>query len=78
MNDLSKMRLGVLKELKNMRIFLDNMERNVKSRNPLAIQRAYTFLKALTYHMEEGDLTPNNIAYNMELSIALQDLENGD
>lgn len=61
-----------------MRIFLDNMERNVKSRNPLAIQRAYTFLKALTYHMEEGDLTPNNIAYNMELSIALQDLENGD
>lgn len=75
MNDLSKMRIGVLKELKNIRIFLDNMEKSVKSRNPIAIQRAYTFLMALTYHMDEGDLTPNTISYNMELILALQELE---
>ncbi len=74
MKDLAKMRLGVLRQLKDVHIFIENIERSVKSRNPLAIQRAYTFLKALTYHMDEGDLTPNNIAYNLELSIALQEL----
>ena len=30
MKELARMRLGVLREIKNMRIFLDNMERTVK------------------------------------------------
>ncbi len=55
------MRLGVLREIKNIHKFFDNMERSIKTRNPDAIQRAYTFLKALVYHMDEGDLTPFNI-----------------
>ena len=45
MNDLNKMRLGVLRELKNVHKFLDNMERSVKTRNPQAIQKAYVFLR---------------------------------
>lgn len=75
MNDLNKMRLGVLRELKNIHRFIDNMERSVKARNPIAIQKAYTFLKALTYHMDEGDLTPDNINYNLELTKALEALD---
>ncbi len=75
MNDISKMRLGVLHEIKEIRRFFDMMERNVKSRNPAAIQRAYMFLMALVYHMEDGDLTPRNIAYNLELALAFQDLD---
>jgi hypothetical protein len=75
LNDLNKMRLGVLRELKHVHRFIDNMERSVKARNPVAIQKAYMFLQALTYHMDDGDLTPNNIAYNLELSIALQELD---
>ena len=51
------------------------MERNVKSRNELAIQRSYTFLSTLVYHMDEGDLTPKTIAYNMELALAFQELD---
>ena len=75
MSDLTKMRLGVLRELKHVHRFIDNMERSVKSRNPVAIQRAYMFLQALTYHMDDGDLTPDTIAYNLELTQALQDLD---
>jgi hypothetical protein len=69
------MRIGVLRELKHVHRFIDNMERSVKARNPVAIQKAYTFLKALTYHMEDGDLTPDNIAYNLELTKALEELD---
>ncbi len=75
MKDISKMRLGVLHEIKEIRRFFDMMERNVKSRNPVAIQRAYMFLMALVYHMEDGDLTPSNIAYNLELALAFQELD---
>lgn len=73
MSDLTKMRLGVLRELKNVHRFLDNMERNVKSRNPAAIQRAYMFLQHLVYDMDKGKLTPNNIALDVELAIAFQE-----
>ncbi len=74
-NDLTKMRSGVLREIKEIHKFFDNMERNVKSRNPMAIQRAYMFLMALTYHMEDGDLTPDSIAFNVELALAFQELD---
>ncbi len=75
MSDLNKMRLGVLRELKQVHRFIDNMERSVKSWNPQAIQKAYVFLKALTYHMDDGDLTPKSISYNLELTRALEVLE---
>lgn len=66
------MRLGVLKEIKNLHKFIDNMERSVKTRNPEAVQKAYIFLKTLVYEMNEGELTPDSVALNLELSIELQ------
>ena len=73
MNDLNKMRLGVLRELKNVHKFLDNMERSVKTRNPQAIQKAYVFLIHLVREMDTGILTPDNIALDVELFKALQE-----
>ncbi len=67
MNDINKMRLAVLRELKQVHTFLDNMERSVKSRNPEAIQRAYVFLVHLVHEMNSGMLTPTNIALDVEL-----------
>jgi len=62
------MRLGVLRELKNVHKFLDNMERSVKTRNPEAIQRAYMFLVHLVREMNEGCLTPDNVALDVDLA----------
>lgn len=67
------MRLGVLRELKNVRKFFDAMEKSVKTRNPEAIQKAYMFLCHLVYLMDNGQLTPNNIALDLELAKELQD-----
>lgn len=75
MKDINKMRLGVLRELKNVHKFLDNMERSVKTRNPEAIQRAYMFLVHLVREMNEGCLTPNNVALDVELAQLLQEDE---
>ena len=75
MKELARMRLGVLKEIKNMRIFLDKMERTVKNRNPEAIQKAYIFLVHLVYHMDKGCLTPMNIALDVEIGKALNELD---
>ena len=72
MNNLNQMRLGVLREIKNIRVFLDNMERNVKQRNPRSIQRAYMFLVHLVREMNEGVLTPENIALDIELALEFQ------
>lgn len=73
MNDLNKMRLGVLRELKNVHKFLDNMERSVKTRNPEAIQRAYMFLVHLVREMNEGCLTPDAVALDVQLAQLLQE-----
>ena len=73
MNDLNKMRLGVLRELKNVHKFLDNMERSVKSRNPDSIQKSYIFLIHLVREMNEGCLTPDSIALDVALSQELQE-----
>lgn len=67
MANLLKMRQGVLRELKNIRRFLDNLESSVKSRNPQATETAYCYIKTLVYHMNEGDLTPLSIALHREL-----------
>ena len=68
------MRLGVLRELKNVHKFLDNMERSVKSRNPEAIQKAYMFLVHLVREMNEGCLTPDNVALDVQLAQILQEV----
>lgn len=73
MKDINKMRLGVLRELKNVDIFFDRMERSVKSRNPEAIQKAYMFLVHLVREMDEGCLTPDSIALDVELCKVLQE-----
>ena len=75
MKDLARMRLGVLRELKNVKKFIESMERSVKSRNPEAIQKAYMFLMHLVRLMDEGCLTPNNIALDLELARVFQELE---
>ena len=74
MKDINKMRLGVLRELKNVHKFLDNMERSVKTRNPEAIQRAYVFLVHLVREMNDGCLTPDNVALDVELAQLLQEV----
>jgi len=61
--ELNRMRLGVLKEIKSVRRFLDMMEKNVRSREPSHTLRAYTFLTILVEHMNEGDLTPFNVDF---------------
>ena len=71
MKEIHKMRLGVLRELKNMHRFLDAMENSVKNRNPEAIEKAYMFLVHLVHHMNEGCLTPESIALDVALSRAL-------
>jgi len=68
------MRRGVLKELKNVHKFLDNMERSVRANNPQAIQRAYMFLVHLVREMDEGILTPSNIALDVQLAQEIQSL----
>lgn len=75
MKDINKMRLGVLREIKNVHKFLDNMERSVKARNPEAIQRAYMFLVHLVREMNEGCLTPESIALDVELAQLLREDE---
>ena len=73
MKDINKMRLGVLREIKNVHKFLDHMERSVKSRNPEAIQRAYLFLIHLVREMNEGCLTPDSVALDVELAQLLNE-----
>ena len=72
MQEINAMRLGVLREIKNIHKFFDNMERNVKTRNPDSIQRAYIFIKTLVYMMNDGELSPTNVALNLELAKELQ------
>lgn len=61
MKDIAKMRLSVIREIKNIRKFLDMMEKSVKTRDYQKVYTAYTFLTSLVYHMNEGDLTPDSI-----------------
>lgn len=68
MKEINKMRLGVLRELKNLRRFIDNIERSVKGRDPEAIQCAYMFLMHLVREMDDGLLTPDNIAVDVGLA----------
>lgn len=73
MKDINKMRLGVLREIKNVHKFFDNMGRSVKTKNPEAIQRAYMFLVHMVREMNEGCLNPSSIALDVELAQLLQD-----
>lgn len=66
------MRLGVLRELKNVRLVIDRMERKTKSRDSEAVQLAYTWLKTLVVMMDIGELSPDKVALNLELARALQ------
>ncbi|HWI50083.1 MAG TPA: hypothetical protein VNU45_17880 [Rummeliibacillus sp.] len=61
MKDTAKMRLFVLRELKDIRKFFDMMEKGVKTRDEIRVQRAYFFIKTLIHHMDSGDLTPLSI-----------------
>lgn len=64
------MRLGVLKQIKTVRKLLDQIEKNVKSRDEQAVQKSYVFLKALVYHLDNGDLTPESVELHKELLLS--------
>jgi hypothetical protein len=73
MKEISKMRLGVLRELKNVRRVIDMMEQKTKSRDPEAVQRAYMWLKTLVVIMDIGELSQKQVALNLELARELQE-----
>jgi hypothetical protein len=75
MKEIRRMQRGVLKEIKSVRKFFDHMERNVKQGNPEHIQRAYMFLSHMVLLMNEGQLTPDSIALDVELAKEFQDME---
>lgn len=68
MNNVNRMRIGVLKELKKIRYFFDDLEKGLKSRDPSRIYPAYVFISMLAYHMREGELSPLNIELHHELT----------
>lgn len=67
------MRLGVLRELKNVRLLLDRMEAKIKGRDPQAVQEGYMFLQTLVVMLNEGELSPKQVALNVELAQALHE-----
>jgi hypothetical protein len=67
MKDFNKMRLHVLRELKEIIRFFEDMERGVKTRMPNKVYPAYIYLTSLSYHMTEGDLSPLSIELKQEL-----------
>jgi hypothetical protein len=69
--DIAKMRLGVLRELKEVRRFLDYMELSVKNRNHDAIHKAYIFLTHLVHHMDKGFLCPDSISLDADIANVL-------
>lgn len=72
MNDISIMRAGILREIKDIRRFFDSLERSVKSRNSDVIQRAYIFLRTLVALMDDGELSPDKVRLNLELARAFE------
>jgi hypothetical protein len=78
MKEIAKMRLGVLRELKNVRRVIDMMEQKTKSRDPEAVQRAYMWLKTLVVIMDIGELSQKQVAINLELARALQEEMNNE
>ena len=67
MKDIAKMRLALLREIKQIIKFFEHMQDGVKSRDPKKIYPAYVYIKTLTYHMNEGDLSLLNIELHQEL-----------
>jgi hypothetical protein len=71
MKEIAKMRLGVLRELKNVRLVIDYMEKKTKSRDAEEVQRAYIWLKTLVVMMNIGELSRDKVSLNLELERAL-------
>lgn len=78
MKEISRMRIGVLKELKLIIDFFKDMEKGVKSRDPSKIYPSYIYLTNLAYHMNEGDLTPLSIQLKQALLHEEYLIENGE
>jgi len=73
MKDINKMRLGVLREIKNLHKVLEMMERKVKSRNPESIQKSYIFLCHMKTLLDEGMLSSESISLDFELAREFMD-----
>ena len=67
MKEVAKMRLGLLKEIRKIIGFFEDMEKGVKSRDPSRIYPAYIFISTLAYHMNEGDLSPLDVELKQAL-----------
>lgn len=67
MKERAKMRLGLLKEIRKIIGFFEDMEKGVKSRDPSRIYPAYIYISTLAYHMREGDLTPLTVELKQSL-----------
>jgi hypothetical protein len=75
MKEIARMRLGILREFKSFRKLLDNIEKRVKERDPEYTQRAYIFLKTLVVMMNDGELSPDKVAMNLQLQRKLENIE---
>lgn len=73
MKEIAKMRLGVLRELKNVRRFINDMEQKTKNRDPEVVQTAYIWLKTLVVMMDIGELSPKKVALNLDIERALRE-----
>lgn len=67
MKEINQTRLTVLKEIKKIQRFFNDMEKGVKSRDPDKIYAAYAFLRNLMHQMSEGDLTPFSVELTKRL-----------
>ena len=66
MKDINKMRLGVLREIKNVHKFFEDMEKGVKSRDPSHLSGVYFYQYASLSH-ERRDLSPLDIELKQAL-----------
>jgi len=67
MKEIAKMRIGLIKEVRKLIKFFEEMEKGIKSRDPGKIYPAYVYISTLAHHMSEGDLTPLSIQLKQAL-----------
>lgn len=61
MSEIKQKRRKTKEYLSEARSILAHMEKHVNSKDDLAIDLAYAFCSVLNYHLEHGDLRPDNV-----------------
>ncbi len=57
----SSVRQGIIKQIKEMRNTLVCLEMSARTGDPKKMAMVATFFHVLNHHLEDGDLTPENI-----------------